>query len=92
MEAPRREPERSCVGCRRTSARRLLLRLARGPDGTVVVDPFASAPGRGAYVHRSQGCVASAFAKGAVFRALRAGADADAAARLRRDIERELRS
>jgi hypothetical protein len=43
-------------------------------------------------VHRDAACVDAAFARGALWRALRTGADADAAARLRRDIEKELRA
>jgi hypothetical protein len=45
-------------------------------------------------VHADRACVDRAFAKGAnaVFRALGAGSDLDAAARLKRDIEGELQA
>jgi predicted RNA-binding protein YlxR (DUF448 family) len=89
---PAREPERMCVGCRGREPKRVLLRVARTPDGRVVLDARGRSPGRGAYVHRDAGCVDAAFARGALWRALRTGADADAAARLRRDIEGELRA
>ncbi|HZD17142.1 MAG TPA: YlxR family protein [Actinomycetota bacterium] len=87
--APRREPERTCVGCRGRAGKRALLRVVRSPDGAVRVDPSGSAPGRGAYLHRDRGCVTAAFAKGALWRALRTGAPEPGAARLRADIEGE---
>lgn len=86
---PQREPERTCVGCRDKAAKGLLLRVARTPEG-VRVDLEGKLPGRGAYVHRELGCVEAASKRGAFGRALRAGLDADEAARLRSDIEREL--
>jgi predicted RNA-binding protein YlxR (DUF448 family) len=90
--AARREPVRTCVGCRRTGAKRELLRVVRAPDGSVAVDPTGKAPGRGAYVHPDPGCVDAATARGGLWRVLRAGADPDAAARLRRDIEGAIRA
>jgi predicted RNA-binding protein YlxR (DUF448 family) len=58
----------------------------------VVVDVDGRAPGRGAYVHRDAGCVDAALAHGALWRALRTGAEVNGAARLRRDIEGALRT
>ncbi len=88
--AASREPERTCVGCREKGWKRSLLRIARRPDGSVVVDPVGREPGRGAYVHRDPACVDAALARGALWRALRTQADRDGAARLRRDIEEAL--
>ena len=85
--APEREPERTCVGCRAKEPKRALVRIVRGPDGMVAADGGGRAPGRGAYVHREGACMDAALAKGALWRALRARADPDAAARLRRAIE-----
>ena len=90
--APSREPERTCVGCREKADKRELLRITRGADGSVAVDPGGRAAGRGAYVHRDVGCVDSALAHGALWRALRTGAEVNGAARLRRDIEGALRT
>lgn len=84
------EPERTCVGCREPAGKRSLLRFVRSPDGTVRPDPTGSASGRGAYVHRRATCVDAALARGALGRALRTGLDAEGAARLRADIEREV--
>jgi hypothetical protein len=63
-------PIRTCVGCRATAERASLLRIARGHGGGIV-DPGGAAPGRGAYVHRSAGCIEAALARGALVRALR---------------------
>jgi predicted RNA-binding protein YlxR (DUF448 family) len=88
-----REPERTCVGCRERSSKRSLLRIAATPSGEILVDPSGRTPGRGAYVHRDPACVAAAFARGgALWRALRAQASTDAAARLRHEMERELQA
>ena len=86
----RREPERTCVGCRTKGRKAELLRIVSGPDAIVRVDPTGAAPGRGAYVHRSRECAGAALARGALGRALRRGLGAEEAARLRRDIEGEL--
>ena len=77
-----REPERTCIGCRRTRPRAELIRLVRGADGRGAVDPSASAPGRGAYVCRDAACVEQAVRR--LARALRAR-DVDVE-RIRKDL------
>jgi predicted RNA-binding protein YlxR (DUF448 family) len=84
-----RAPERSCIGCRRRSAKRELVRLVRGADG-VALDSTGSAPGRGAYVHRDAACAQHALSTGAVARALRTNVDEGELGRLGRLIEQEL--
>ena len=84
-------PERTCVGCRGKAPKGALLRLARGPDGRIVVDPSGIAPGRGAYVHRDPACAEEAVRKGALGRALRTGVAPDELGRLRELLERTLR-
>ena len=86
-----REPERSCVGCRERAPKAELLRVARTPSG-VRADPTATAPGRGAYVHRDPDCVAAALRKGAIARALRTGLAERELATLRSDIEEALQA
>jgi predicted RNA-binding protein YlxR (DUF448 family) len=86
----RREPERTCVGCRGRSAKGALIRVVRRSDGTVAVDPEGRAPGRGAYVHADPVCVEAAVRHGALARALRAGLGAGEVARLQAAIEREV--
>lgn len=85
----RREPVRTCVGCRRSGQKRQLLRLVRTPEGGVRADPTGKAPGRGAYVHAGGPCLDEALRRGALARALRTGLDVERAARLKAEIERE---
>lgn len=53
-------PERSCLGCRRTGPKGELLRFVLAPDRTVVPDPQAKLPGRGAYTCYRKSCLAEA--------------------------------
>lgn len=62
-------PQRTCVGCRETLAKRALIRVVRSPDG-VRVDPGGKLPGRGAYLHDRVSCWESGL-KGALANALR---------------------
>jgi len=48
-------PQRTCVGCRETLAKRDLIRLVRTGDG-VVIDRTGKLPGRGAYLHDVRSC------------------------------------
>lgn len=54
-------PMRMCVGCREMKAKRELIRVVRSPEGEVSIDPVGKKPGRGAYVCRSQACLARAI-------------------------------
>lgn len=67
----RRVPQRTCVGCRTTSAKRGLVRLVRTAEGRVQVDPRGKAAGRGAYVHERRSCWEQALNSGALERALK---------------------
>jgi len=82
----RREPERTCVGCRGRAPQRELIRIAPTPDG-VVLDRTHRAPGRGAHLHRDPGCVAAAAKRGALGHALRISIAPDEVSNLLRDIE-----
>jgi uncharacterized protein len=65
-------PMRTCLGCRRRRAKRELVRLARRPDGIVVVDTAGTGPGRGAYVCGEPECVERALKAGRLAHAFRA--------------------
>ena len=43
-------PQRQCMGCRERKAKREMIRVVRGIDGTVSLDFGGKAPGRGAYI------------------------------------------
>ncbi|MCD6021879.1 MAG: hypothetical protein K0R20_1589 [Actinomycetia bacterium] len=81
-----REPERSCVGCRKRAPKADLLRIVRSAAGARV-DLTGSASGRGAYVHRDPTCADAAVRRGAVASALRSGLTQEELARLRNEIE-----
>lgn len=60
MVKPRHIPIRTCVVCRQTSAKRVLLRVVRRPEkdgGGIAVDPSGKANGRGAYVCALNDCI-----------------------------------
>jgi uncharacterized protein len=57
MVARAREPQRTCVGCRRVRDKGDLVRIARAPGGPVLVDRTGDAEGRGAYVCPDPECI-----------------------------------
>jgi uncharacterized protein len=68
---PRHVPQRTCVACRQTSAKRQLVRVVRGVDGSVAIDPTGKRSGRGAYVCDSAECWQAALKRGILVRALK---------------------
>ncbi len=58
------EPERKCVLSGELGARDALIRLAISPDGLVLPDALARAPGRGAWIGVSRAELETALAKG----------------------------
>ncbi len=67
----KRVPQRTCVGCRTTSAKRAFARVVRTPEGAVVVDATGKRNGRGAYVCARRPCWEAALTKDRLARALR---------------------
>lgn len=63
-------PERRCILSGEHGARDALVRLAIAPDGQVLPDPLAKAPGRGAWIGVTRGELAAAMAKGRLKSAL----------------------
>ena len=61
MLKPRKIPMRMCVGCHEMKPKKELQRVVRSPEGEVSIDPIGKKPGRGAYVCRSQACLARAI-------------------------------
>ncbi|HST03477.1 MAG TPA: YlxR family protein [Chloroflexia bacterium] len=53
---PKHVPQRTCVACRSTEAKRGLVRVVRTATGTVEVDETGKKAGRGAYLHKSREC------------------------------------
>ncbi|HEX9312794.1 MAG TPA: YlxR family protein [Actinomycetota bacterium] len=85
----RRQPERTCVGCRVAGPKGEFLRLVRRADGSIRVDLTGRERGRGAYLHRTAECVVAGFRHGSVARGLRARLEPSEAGRL---MEQSLRA
>jgi predicted RNA-binding protein YlxR (DUF448 family) len=66
-----RTPQRTCVVCRSTTAKRTLHRIVRTPAGTVAYDPTGKAPGRGAYLCGQPVCLDMAVRRRSIQRALK---------------------
>ncbi len=73
---PRHIPQRTCVACRRTTAKRELVRVVRTVEGGVEVDPTGKRSGRGAYLCPTPACWLLAVQKGRLDRALKTSVSA----------------
>ena len=63
-------PQRQCMGCRERRAKREMIRVVRGTDGTVHLDFGGKAPGRGAYLCPNPDCLKKAMKANSLGRAL----------------------
>ena len=79
-------PMRMCVGCREMKPKKELMRVVRGPDGTVSLDPSGKKPGRGAYVCRSGDCLSRAIRQKQLERQLEAKLSEETAEALRQTL------
>ncbi len=61
-------PMRQCVGCREMKPKMELMRVVKSPENVISLDLKGKAPGRGAYVCRSQECLRRAIKSGALAR------------------------
>ncbi len=64
-------PQRTCVACRETDAKRALIRLVRTDTGRVDIDPSGKRNGRGAYLCLQPACWDLALKRRMIQRALR---------------------
>ena len=53
-------PQRQCMGCRERRAKKELIRIVRGVDGTVSLDFSGKLNGRGAYICPDPACLKKA--------------------------------
>lgn len=88
MSAEKRQPQRTCVGCRETKDKSELVRIVRTPEGTVETDPSGRKNGRGAYVCAGGECLKKALKKGALDAAFRMKITEEDAERLTEEIKR----
>ena len=54
-------PQRQCMGCRERKAKKEMIRVVRGTDGTVSLDFSGKMNGRGAYICHSTECLTKAI-------------------------------
>ncbi|MCL2035844.1 MAG: YlxR family protein [Oscillospiraceae bacterium] len=66
-----KSPERMCVVCRQKGEKSEYFRVVKNKSGGVEVDLSGKLPGRGAYVHKSEGCLKSAVKRRSLDKALK---------------------
>ena len=80
-------PQRQCMGCRERKAKREMIRVVRGTDGTVSLDFGGKMSGRGAYVCPDLNCLKKALRSKALDRALEVTIPEEIYQRLEREME-----
>ena len=80
-------PQRQCMGCRDRKAKRDMIRVVRGTDGTVSLDFGGKMNGRGAYICPSPECLKKAQRSKALERSLEVEIPAEVYDRLSKEIE-----
>jgi predicted RNA-binding protein YlxR (DUF448 family) len=67
----RRQPQRTCVGCRTTRPKREMIRVGCSDQGDIQIDPSGKGPGRGAYICPVSDCWEQALRGNRLAQALR---------------------
>ena len=80
-------PQRQCMGCRERKAKRDMIRIVRGTDGTVSLDFGGKKNGRGAYICPQPECLKKAIRSKALDRSLEVTIPEDVYARLEKEME-----
>ena len=80
-------PQRQCMGCRERKAKREMIRVVRGVDGSVSLDFGGKMSGRGAYVCPDLNCLKKALRSKALDRALEVTIPEEIYQRLEREME-----
>ena len=80
-------PQRQCMGCRERMAKRDLIRVVRGTDGTVSLDFSGKLNGRGAYICPKAECLAKARKAKSLERSLDVPIPQDVYDRLEKEME-----
>ena len=82
-------PQRQCMGCRERRAKKELIRVVRGTDGTVSLDFSGKAPGRGAYLCPDPECLKKAIRSKALSRSLETEIPQEVYDRLEKEMEQQ---
>ena len=80
-------PQRQCMGCRERKAKKEMIRVVRGTDGTVSLDFSGKLNGRGAYICPDPECLKKAQKAKSLERALEVPIPEDVYARLQKEME-----
>ena len=80
-------PQRQCMGCRERKAKRELIRVVRGTDGTVSLDFGGKMNGRGAYICPDAECLKKALRSKALDRSLEVTIPQEVIDRLHKEME-----
>ncbi len=88
MVRKKRQPQRTCLGCRTVTDKKDLLRIVRTPEGAVEVDLGGKKSGRGAYLCRDAECLETSFASRRLESALRRAMSPADRERLKEDLAR----
>ncbi len=71
MTQGRRQPQRTCLGCRQVKDQTELIRFVCSPDSEVLADLKGRLPGRGAYLCNNRRCIEAAVQRKQFDRAFR---------------------
>ena len=80
-------PQRQCMGCRERKAKREMIRVVRGTDGTVSLDFGGKMNGRGAYICPDMECLKKAIRSKALDRSLEVTIPEEVYDRLQKEME-----
>ena len=80
-------PQRQGMGCRERKAKREMIRVVRGTDGTVSLDFGGKMNGRGAYVCPDPECLKKALRSKALDRSLEVTIPEEVILRLEKEME-----
>lgn len=75
MSETRRQPQRTCLGCRQVLDQKSLIRFVRAPGGQLLVDLRNRLPGRGAYTCWTRNCLEQAVRRQAFNRSFKQGCE-----------------
>lgn len=87
MAIEKKIPMRQCLGCRAMKAKRELVRVVRGAEGSISLDLKGKASGRGAYICRNEDCLKKAMKSRALERALSVPVPEELYESLRKEME-----
>ena len=80
-------PQRQCMGCRERKAKKEMIRVVRGTDGSVSLDFSGKLNGRGAYICPQPECLKKARKAKSLDRSLEVPIPEEVYARLAQEME-----